>query len=347
MQSAKEQQVFRRGEVAALFQSGRTALSIAEQLQIPVRTVRRYVQRFKNMGEEGLVDFRKFNTGVRKTTLAEDNAIIEKIIQNPFEASSDVTVNLDLPVCHNTVRNRLREAGYHSRRPARKVLLTQTHREDRVAFALQQLPVTQFEWERTIFTDEKVFSTVSGKSLHVWRLRGDSRLDPKYVLPHNNSGRITCGMWGWVTPRGPGRLIEISPHMNSAEYIQILENVLVPSVRELYSVETMPVIRLVQDNSSVHTSAAVRAWFGRHPDIEVLQWPAKSPDLNIIEHVWAYIAKSWRPAANVRTRAALIDHVMCSWENLAANPRLFENLGKSIPKRLYQVIDRSGFWTDY
>ena len=89
-------------------------------------------------------------------------------------------------------------------------------------------------------------------------------------MPRTDSGHITCGMWGWVTARDPGRLVEISPHMNSAEYIPILENVLVPSVREIYSVETMPVIRLVQDNSSVHTSAAVRAWFERHSKIEVL-----------------------------------------------------------------------------
>ena len=39
------------------------------------------------MGEEGLIDLRKFNTGVRKATLAEDNAIIAEMVQNPFQSS--------------------------------------------------------------------------------------------------------------------------------------------------------------------------------------------------------------------------------------------------------------------
>ena len=35
------------------------------------------------------------------------------------------------------------------------------------------------------------------------------------------ASRVVCG--GGLLYVGPGRLVEISPHMNSAEYIQILE----------------------------------------------------------------------------------------------------------------------------
>lgn len=75
--------------------------------------------------------------------------------------------------------------------------------------------------------------------------------------------------------------------MDVQEYINILENVLLPSVRNIYTIAEVPTIRLVQDNCFVHTAYIVKEWFAHHPEIIVLNWPAKTPDLNLIENVWA------------------------------------------------------------
>ncbi|EFN83058.1 Transposable element Tc3 transposase, partial [Harpegnathos saltator] len=148
-------------------------------------------------------------------------------------------------------------------------------------------------------------------------------------------GRITCGMWGWISAHGPGELVEVSLHMNTLEYVDILENVLLPSVRRIYAEEDMPTIRLVQHNSAVHTSRIVQEWFAQHP--EVLNWPAKSPDLNLIENIWAIIVNSWDPG-HERTRAALIAHARNAWEDLRREPQFFWNLHNSIDARLQQVV---------
>lgn len=72
----------------------------------------------------------------------------------------------------------------HCYRVARKIALTSKHRDNRVAFALHQLNTASPEdWDRTIWTDEKVFCSAHDRRLQVWRPE-KHRLDPKYVVSH-------------------------------------------------------------------------------------------------------------------------------------------------------------------
>src|SRR5580765_5396605 len=206
-----------------------------------------------------------------------------------------------------------------------------------MAFALQHLGWND-EWMATIFSDEKVFSTDENGRVTLWRLRG-TRYAEENVRFRQRSGRITLGFWGCMTSHGPGPLVRTTPHMNSEEYIQILSDVMLPYIAETFP--GIPYVNFIQDNSGVHRARVVQDWLAAQPNLRTLNWPAKSPDMNVIENLWGIIVQEWDPQVQ-RTREALAQHVFNQWEGLRARPAIFQNLVASMPQRLNAVIKNQG-----
>ena len=49
---------------------------------------------------------------------------------------------------------------------------------------------------------------------------------------------------------------------------------------------------LQQDNAPQHTARLTKAWLAEHREqIKIVDWPARSFDLNTIENVWALMAQ--------------------------------------------------------
>ena len=48
-----------------------------------------------------------------------------------------------------------------------------------------------------------------------------------------------------------------------------------------------------QDNDPKHTSRLIKKFFAKK-NIKVLDWPSQLPDLNPIEHIWAYMKSQIR-----------------------------------------------------
>lgn len=74
----------------------------------------------------------------RLTNEEDDNEINNTISENGFQCSRQIRNELDLPCSERTVRRRLHERGYHTQIPAQKETLTINHKEQRLAFALEQ-----------------------------------------------------------------------------------------------------------------------------------------------------------------------------------------------------------------
>ncbi|KAF2890232.1 hypothetical protein ILUMI_15941 [Ignelater luminosus] len=94
-----------------------------------------------------------------------------------------------------------------------------------------------------------------------------------------------------MSSAGPGELIRTSPRMTAAEYLDILQDVLLPSVEAIYP--GLHQFTFVHDNSAVHKARMVSKWFRKRRWIEVIDWSPKSPDQNPIKNSWVAVVREW------------------------------------------------------
>ena len=99
----------------------------------------------------------------------------------------------------------------------------------------------------------------------------------------------------------------------------------------------------MHDGAPAHKSRAVKTFLDEQ-NIEVLDWPGNSPDLNPIENAWNKmkndLAKS-RPTSIVSLKEALKK----MWVTMDLS--YFENLATSMPKRIQKVLKTRGNMTKY
>ena len=103
-----------------------------------------------------------------------------------------------------------------------------------------------------------------------------------------------------------------------------------------------------QDGAAVHTVHEVGDFFHAH-NLQVLEWPPHSPDLNIIEHVWHYLKERVRQLPIVSNKEDLWSNVEkvldYMWDEEMT--RKINELYESLPNRMQAVIDAHGGNTRY
>ncbi|KAK3864713.1 hypothetical protein Pcinc_029617 [Petrolisthes cinctipes] len=193
-----DQHISERSRIVALHDEGLSNRAIAGRLGVSLPTVRKWIRRWQETGNLNDLERRPRS---RVTSREEDERIIQAAVAQPFINAAAITTDLGLEVSNTTVRRRLHAAGLHHRVPAMKEHLTDVHRNTRLAFAQEHVTKDIGFWERTVFSDEKTFSSSNHGRIHLWR-RDSTRYDRSNIYEEARSGRVTLNVWGYMTLYG-------------------------------------------------------------------------------------------------------------------------------------------------
>jgi len=128
----------------------------------------------------------------------------------------------------------------------------------------------------------------------------------------------------------------ITHKMTAQNYVELLESVLVQFGEDKFGDTWI----FQQDNAPIHTARLTKAFF-KESQIPVLEWPARSPDLNPIENLWGILSQ--RVYANGKqfsTLKELKEAIMREWEKL--DIQMLQNLVNSMPGRIVKVLNNKG-----
>ncbi|QRV92552.1 DDE superfamily endonuclease [Ceratobasidium sp. AG-Ba] len=247
-------------------------------------------------------------------------------------------------VSPRTLRRYLKKIGMRPYRRRKVPLLKIKHRRARRAWARVRLLWPQAAWDDIIFSDESRIELFGPDgSRYCWRHPGQSPYDPRFtkkIVSHGGGGIF---VWGCITREGVGRLHRIDGTLTAAKYTEILRTEFLGTLAD-YKLTPSDIV-FQHDRDPKHTARLTTQWLLKRR-VNVLPWPSKSPDLNIIEHVWARLKEKVRAHQPIpRNKNELWKVVLDEWKSIPAD--FIGDLYDSLPRRALAVYTAKGGNTRY
>jgi transposase len=242
-----------------------------------------------------------------------------------------------------TVRRNLREIGMKAVVKRKRPFLKPRHRRERLQWAERCKEFTLEDWKRVIWSDEvKINCLGSDGRTWVYKDVGEE-LNDRLVKSTVKFGGGNVMMWGCMLWDGVGYATRIEGRMDAELYTSILEDELQQSV-EYYDKSPTDMV-FQQDNDPKHRSTRATKWLGES-GFTIMKWPAQSPDLSPIEHLWSYLKRRLDEyEIPPSSQNELWQRCEEEWEKIPKE--VCQNLIESMPRRVAAVLRAKGGHTKY
>ena len=324
------------------FLNGDSERKIAKKVLIPRDSLHYIIAKYKSTKCIGNLMGRGRR---RKTSTHTDRILQRKIKTNRRKSTASVKAELEnelkVIISESAVHRRLHEVGLYGRVARKKSHVNKINRCKHLEYAKNYREKPLDFWNKVLWSDESKFKLFgSDGKVVVWR-SSKEEFEPEGTIStvkHGGGGNVKC--WACFSSSGVGSLIFIDGNMTGTSYREILENNLLKSVEKL-GISHGWIFQ--HDNDPKHRAAIVANWLNRN-EVERLDWPSFSPDLNPIEHLWDKVEwqlKKKQPKSQNELKESLIE----VWHGIEL-PTL-KKLVDSVGNRLNEVIRTKGYPTRY
>ena len=327
----------KRLEIIENIETNKSNRFIARKVGVSPSTVANIINKYRILGT--ILD--KPRSGrTRSTSVQEDRLICLLARRNPTYSCREIkTLNDSLrnkSISLRTINNRLCEKKLFSYASTRKPFLSKADKYRRLKFCKSFIQLSQGTINNIIFSDESNFQVFNRDTKLRIRRKPTEKYLSQHITPRVQYGGGSIGFWGCIHSTGIGLCKTYEGRVDRFEYKNILETCLIPSM-ETFTTSSEQLI-FQQDNAPAHRSQLIEQYLN-NKQIKTLKWPARSPDLNLIENIWSYVDRELIKK-KITSKAKLKEEIEHIWKIIPNS--LIESLYKSMKTRCNLIIKNKG-----
>lgn len=340
MPKTKEISLDLRKRIIDAHKAGEGYTKLSKRFKVSRTGVRGIIQRYKDshtlQNKPGRGRKRKISERLERQlvrNMSRDPRLTVKTLVNDLATRGII-------VSQKTISRALHRNGLRGCRPRKAPLLKKRHLQARLQYARDNLDRDYSYWKRVLWSDETKLELFGHRdTAYVWRKKGEA-FNPKNTIPTVKHGGGSIMLWGCFSASGTGNLVKVDGIMNKEKYLAILKENLKQSAVKL-GLRRHFIFQ--HDKDPKHTALLVKNYL-QTTKVNVIEWPAQSPDLNPIENLWGTLKKN----VHARQPSNLEELERFAKEEWARIPQTrCERLVVNYNKRLQAVIQQKGYTIDY